>query len=327
MPVKTATASAPPNIALIKYWGNSDDALRLPASPSISFNLAELQTRTTVTWDASLLADRVWINKTPLDGPGLARVSHHLDHVRRLVGHEGYAEVHSESNFPIGTGIASSAAAFAALSLAATTALGLELSERELSALARLGSGSASRSIPGGYVAWHTGARHEDSYAETFAAVEHWPLVDLVTVVSRTHKSTGSTDGHPIAATSPLQEARIATAQDRFDRCKAAILARDFPKLAEVVELDNNVMHAVMMTGQPPLIYWQPETLRLIHRVRAWREDNGLDVCYTIDAGPNVHVIATPAAADAIEADLRATASVLEVRRATAGSQAHLVDG
>ncbi len=326
MSALTATASAPPNIALIKYWGNRDDAQRLPASPSISFNLAELQTRTTVTWRKDLAADSVKVNGALASGPALERVVHHLDHVRRLAAYQGYAQVDSESNFPIGTGIASSAAAFAALSLAATAALGLELTERELSALARLGSGSAARSIPGGFVAWYTGDCHEDSYAETFASVEHWPLIDLVAVVSRTHKKTGSTSGHAIAATSPLQAARIATAQARFDRCKAAIQARDFQELAEVVELDNNVMHAVMMTGRPPLLYWQPETLRLIHQVREWRERDGRHVCYTIDAGPNVHVIATPEAAEAIEANLRGVPGVLEVRQATAGGKAQLVN-
>jgi diphosphomevalonate decarboxylase len=325
MSALTATASAPPNIALIKYWGNRDDTLRLPASPSISFNLAELQTRTTVTWGKNLTADSVRVNEAPLDGPALERVVHHLNHVRRLAEHTGYAQVNSENNFPIGTGIASSAAAFAALSLAATAALDLEMTERELSTLARLGSGSASRSVPGGFVAWYTGERHEDSYAESFASIDHWPLIDLVTVVSRTHKKTGSTAGHHVAATSPLQKARVATAQARFDRCQAAIRDRDFQKLAEVVELDNNLMHAVMMTGQPALLYWQPETLRLMHQVREWRERDGLELCYTIDAGPNVHIIATSEAADAIEADLCAVPGVLEVRRATAGGKAQLI--
>jgi diphosphomevalonate decarboxylase len=151
----TATALASPNIALIKYWGNTDDDLRLPVSPSISFNLAELHTRTTVIWDESLDADAVTINDERVSGPAAARVTHHLNHVRQLAKHDGHAQVVSSNNFPAGAGIASSASAFAALSLAATAALNLHLPERELSALARLGSGSASRSIPGGFVAWY----------------------------------------------------------------------------------------------------------------------------------------------------------------------------
>jgi diphosphomevalonate decarboxylase len=94
----------------------------------------------------------------------------------------------------------------------------------------------------------------------------------LIAVVSREHKKTGSTSGHPLAATSPLQAARIATAPDRFEQCKAAVLDRDFSTLARVVELDNNMMHSVMMTSDPVLLYWLPETLRIMHMVQTWRK-------------------------------------------------------
>lgn len=325
MPPRHATAVASPNIALIKYWGNSDDALRLPVSPSISFNLAELHTRTSVTWDPALTADAVVINGQPVSGPTLERVTHQLDHIRRLADYGGFARVDSANNFPTGTGIASSASAFAALSLAATAALDMTLSERELSALARLGSGSASRSVPGGFVAWYTGEDHASSFAESFAPASHWDLVDLIAVVSQEHKSTGSTAGHRLAPTSPLQAARIATAQERFDRCQAAVLGRDFATLAEVVELDNNVMHGVMMTSTPPLLYWEPVTLDLIKRVRQWRETDGLAVCYTIDAGPNVHCICTAQAAPEVERRLRALPGILDLRRATPGEGTRLV--
>lgn len=319
----TATAIASPNIALIKYWGNLDSQLRLPVSSSISFNLAELNTETTVEWEPGLDTDEAWINGSRAEGPALARISLHLDHVRRLAGHSGHARVQSANNFPTGTGIASSASAFAALSLAASAALGLRLSERELSTLARLGSGSASRSIPGGYVAWYTAATHEASYAETIAPVDHWDLVDLIAIVSREHKQTGSTAGHDLAATSPLQAARIASAQARFETCQTALLARDFEALAAVVELDSNVMHSVMMTSTPPLFYWLPPTLNLMHRVRTWRAA-GHSICYTLDAGPNVHCICTTSTADALESELRAMPGVLEVKRATPGGPARL---
>lgn len=327
MSAHTATATASPNIALIKYWGNIDDDLRLPASPSISFNLAELNTRTTVSWQPELRADRVEINGEEIvSGPVYERVVGHLDHVRKMAAYHQYAFVQSSNNFPTGAGIASSASAFAALSLAATAALGLHLSEQALSALARLGSGSAARSIPGGFVAWYTGQRHEDSYAESFAPPEHWPLVDLIAIVNREHKRTGSTTGHAIAATSPLQATRIATAQERFDRCKAAILNRDFEALARVVELDSNIMHSVMMTSDPPLFYWTPATLQIMRQIRQWRELGGFEICYTIDAGPNVHCICTLETASVIENDLRTLPGVLDVIRATVGGAAKLVE-
>ncbi|GAB4574063.1 MAG: diphosphomevalonate decarboxylase [Anaerolineae bacterium] len=321
-----ATAVASPNIALIKYWGNRNHDLRLPASPSLSFNLAELTTRTTVLWDPTLSADEIILNGEQVHGPAHDRVSHHLNHVRRLAGFSGYARVESVNNFPTGTGIASSASAFAALSLAATAALGLALSERKLSALARLGSGSAARSIPGGFVVWYAADTHEDSFAESIAPPEHWALVDLVAVVSKEHKRTGSTSGHALADTSPLQPARIATAEERFERCKQAVLARDFPALAAVVELDNLIMHSVMMTSTPPLLYWEPETLRLIKLVQRLREKDGLSVCHTIDAGPNVHCICTAEDAPAVEAALRTQPGILEIRSATVGGPARLIE-
>ncbi|MBN2471792.1 MAG: diphosphomevalonate decarboxylase, partial [Anaerolineae bacterium] len=294
-------------------------------SPSISFNLAELFTRTSVIWEPDVTADQVVINGQLVFGPALERVSHHLDHIRRLADHSGFARVTSTNNFPTGAGIASSASAFAALSLAATAALGLSLSEQELSTLARLGSGSASRSIPGGFVAWYAGDDHASSFAESIAPPDHWDLADLIAVVSQVHKTTGSTAGHRLAPTSPLQAARIATAQERFDRCQHAIMQRDFSALAAIVELDNNIMHGVMMTSTPPLLYWEPMTLHLIKLVRQWREEDGIEVCYTIDAGPNVHCICTAQAAEEVERRLRGLSGLLELRRATPGGGAHLV--
>lgn len=324
MPTWKATSCANSNIAFCKYWGNSDDALRLPASGSISMNLDGLTTTTTIEFCDDLIRDDVYIGGEYIQGVAAVRVSHHLDHVRRLAGKNLYAKVVSENNFPTGAGIASSASAFAALSLAAATAIGLTLSERELSALARLGSGSAARSIPGGFVEWYAVSRHEDSFAESFASPDYWALVDLIAIVNRAHKATGSTEGHTIAASSPLQAARLESAPKRLVACKKAILERDFAAFADVVELDSTVMHAVMMTGTPPLFYWQPATLRVMEQVRGWRAE-GLGVCYTIDAGANVHCLCLASDADAIAAWLREVEGVSEVLRATPGGPARLV--
>jgi len=317
----TATCNAFSNIAMIKYWGNRDDALRLPANGSISMNLGGLFTRTTVTFSPDIPADRAEVDGKPMTGPGLARISGHLDHIRKLAGVWMRAEVKSASNFPAGAGIASSASAFAALSLAGVTALGLTLSERELSALARLGSGSASRSIPGGFVEWYPGTTHADSYAETIVPADHWALTDLIAIVSRAHKATGSTEGHSIAASSPLQAARVASAPTRLDICRKAILERDFEALADVVELDSNMMHAVMMTGTPSLMYWQPPTLAVMARVRELRAA-GYGVCFTIDAGANVHCLCAPGEAERVKAELEAVPGVSEVLTATPGGPA-----
>ncbi len=201
----SATAQASPNIAFIKYWGNLDSQLRIPANGSISMNLGGLTTHTTVTFDPNLAGDELLLGGKPAPSLALLRVSVLLDRVRLLAGSTLHAHVESANNFPAGAGIASSASAFAALSLAASAAAGLQLGKSELSRLARTGSGSACRSIPGGFVEWQAGHNHETSYAFSIAAPDHWDLVDCVAIVSHAHKRTGSSEGHHLASTSPLQ--------------------------------------------------------------------------------------------------------------------------
>ncbi len=288
--MQSATAIANPNIAFIKYWGDQDPVLRIPANGSISMNLSNLQSRTTVTYDSSLEGDAFILDNKVPDPLAVERVTRFLEHVRHLAGVSDYAKVESENNFPTGSGIASSASAFAALSLAASKAAGLQLDERSLSRLARRGSGSACRSIPAGFVEWRSGEDDERSYAFSIAPPDHWQLYDCIAIVSQEHKETGSQEGHALAETSLLQEARVQDAPRRLDLCREAILNRDFEAFAEIVELDSNLMHAVMMTSQPQLYYWQPTTLAVMRAVVDWRRA-GIPICFTIDAGPNVHVI------------------------------------
>ena len=321
----TTTALAYPNIAFIKYWGNRDNTLRLPMNGSISMNLDGLYTRTTVSFQPSLPFDELIINGHEVAGAGLERVSYILDIVRGMANIHERAEVISENNFPSGAGIASSASAFAALALAGSKAAGLNLSEQELSRLARRGSGSAARSIPGGFVEWQAGTSDEDSFAFSVAPPEHWNLADCIAIVSTSHKKTGSTEGHYIASTSPLQAARIADTPRRLDLCRNAILNRDFDAFASIVELDSDIMHAVMMTSNPALHYWRPASLGIMHAVRQWRED-GMQVCYTVDAGANVHVICPETEADAIDKGLRELNGVQDVLVARAGGPAKIIE-
>ncbi|MBI4761926.1 MAG: diphosphomevalonate decarboxylase [Chloroflexota bacterium] len=322
----TATAVACANIAFIKYWGNRDSALRLPVNGSISMNLEGLVTRTTVSFQPSLPFDELVINGREVTGLGLERVSTILNLIREMAGIQERAEVITENNFPSGAGIASSASAFAALALAGSRAAGLKLTEPELSRLARRGSGSAARSIPGGFVEWQAGTGDEDSFAFSIAAPEHWELADCVAIVSASHKKTGSTEGHALAPTSPLQEARVADAPRRLDLCRRAILERDFAALASIVELDSDMMHAVMMTSSPALHYWQPASLSVMQAVRQWRGE-GLPVCYTVDAGPNVHVLCPKAEAAGVEKKLREIGGVVDVLKAGVGGAAKIVNG
>lgn len=296
-----AAAIASPNIALIKYWGNRDDALRIPANGSISMTLAGLETRTKISFHEDLAEDALTIDGEPASQEARARVVQHLDRFRRLAGTSLHASVVSKNNFPSGAGLAASASAFAALTVAADAALGLHLTPIQLSRLARQGSGSAARSIFGGFAELHTGEESEDAFAESLAPPDHWALVDLIAVVDQSAKQVPSSQGHALARTSPLQDARVADAPRRLDLCREAIRERDFRALADVVEQDSFMMHAVMMTSRPSLLYWRPGTLQILQQVSAMRQE-GIKICATVDAGPNVHCICMRnAAADCLK--------------------------
>ena len=326
MPYRKATAIAHPNIAFIKYWGNRDDELRLPANPSLSMNLGDLVTTTTVAFAGGLETDEVTIDDQPAREAARSRASGHLDLVRDRAGLRGVpARVVSRNNFPIGAGIASSASGFAALTVAACAAVGLDLTERELSALARRGSGSASRSVPGGYTEWLMGGGNASSFAHSVAPADHWDLRDVVVVVSREHKAVGSSRGHGLAVSSPLQRARVAAVPPMLDACKRVLLARNLGTLGVLIEQDAVMMHSVMMTSRPALYYWTPETIAVIQAVQGWRAE-GLPVYFTIDAGPNVHLICKAADAAEVEGRARTLPGVLDILVSGPGGPARLVE-
>ncbi|HQA28235.1 MAG TPA: diphosphomevalonate decarboxylase [Brevefilum fermentans] len=320
-----ATALAHPNIAFIKFWGLADEPRRIPANGSLSMNIDGLTTRTRVEFDPTLAADELLINGQPVFGNGLERVQTFMDRIRRLAAKKLYAHISSENNFPIGAGLASSASGFAALALAGTAALGLTLSERELSALARFGSGSACRSIPAGFVEWTVDPATSETDAHSIAPVDHWDLVDCIAILSHAHKPVGSQEGMRSAPSSPLQAARVADAERRLKLCRQAILERDFAVLAEITELDCNLMHAVMMTSTPPLYYWEPGSLAIIQAVKAWQAE-GLSVTFTLDAGPNVHLITTRGSMDEVTHRLRRFPEVIDVVCGGPAGPARLVE-
>jgi len=324
MQTYSAKAVSHPNIAFIKYWGNADPILRLPANGSISMNLSGLETVTSVTFTPDLSVDQLTINGEQTTGAPFERVERFLKIVRSMAGTDMKAMVVSENNFPTGAGIASSASAFSALSLAASAALGLDLSLKDLSRLARRGSGSACRSIPDGFTEWYASSGDEDSFAESIAPPSYWQLTDCIAIVETGHKPVGSTEGHQLAATSPFQAARVASATCRLDTCRKALLDKDFPALAEIVEVDSDMMHAVMMTSKPPLFYWEPASLTIMKAVRQWRR-LGLQACYTLDAGANVHVICAPGFADETASLLMNLPGVTDVLRAEPAPGARLL--
>jgi diphosphomevalonate decarboxylase len=320
-----ATAQAHANLAFVKYWGKADATLNLPLNNSISMNLSEATTITTVEFDDSLPADQVLLHNTTIqqDQPQLAlpfgeapqaagagfaqRVVNQLDRIRALAGLRTRARVTTANSFPAGTGIASSASGMAALTVAAAAALGLELDERTLSILARRGSGSACRSIPAGFVEWHAGTHNDDSYASEIAAPDHWPLVDLAVVVSREPKKVPSSEGHQLALASPFSQARLNTLPERTGNIRRAIHERDFETFGRETEAEALAMHTIAMTSahvadgtwRSGVYYWLPDTLELLAAVQEWRAD-GLEVYFTLDAGPTVHLLCLSEQANAV---------------------------
>lgn len=324
------TAIAPANIAFIKYWGMRDPTFILPYNSSISMNLDACLTTTSVLFDQAGDADVITLTlygqePQPAQGRARERVVAHLDRLRALAGVTTRARVTSHNNFPADAGIASSAAAFAALTLAGAAALGLDLNERELSRLARLsGSGSASRSIPTGYVEWHNGD-DTTSIAESLAPPDHWDLADIVAVVDTRAKKIGSAENHHLAVTSPYFGVRLAEIDQRLQDARTAIRHRDLTLLGTTMEADAVSMHVVCMTQTPPSFYWNAGTMAVIHAVRDWREA-GLEAYFTIDAGPNVHVICAGADRAEVRARLEALPEVQFTLANGPGRGARLVE-
>jgi diphosphomevalonate decarboxylase len=325
MSVRKATAVACANIAFIKYWGKRDAELNLPANSSLSMNLEGLTTVTTVEFSPDYADDLVILDGRGERGETRQRIVAHLDRVRAMAGLQARARVISENSFPVGAGLASSASGFAALSLAASRAAGLELSQRELSILARFGSGSACRSIPGGFSEWEAGTSSEESFARQIAPPAHWDLRDVIAIVSQAHKRVGSTEGHARAPSSHLYQARVASVADRLIQAKAALLERDLATLGRIMEEDAISMHAVMMTSRPPIYYWLPSSIQLIHEVQNWRAE-GLEVYFTFDAGPNVHLICQATDQAEVERRLKGIKGVLEVIPSGPGPGARLIE-
>jgi len=302
------------NIALVKYWGKADSVLNTPAVGSISITLNELWTDTEVRFDESLPADRLVLDGVEQAGK-LERVSRSLDTVRQLAGTSLRAEVTSSNNFPTGAGLASSASGFAALVGAAVAALGLDLSPRELSILARRGSGSAARSIFGGFVEMHKGeaADGSDSFAEPLAAATAWPLSVVVAITESGEKKVGSGPGMARSAeSSPYYHEWVRSHPADMDVARAAIATRDFEALANVSEASCLKMHAAAISTVPPLIYWNGATVDCLNRVRELRSD-GVPVFFTIDAGPQVKAVCLPEAESEVQSALAGVGGVRDL--------------
>jgi len=284
-----ATATAPANIAFIKYWGKKDEKLRLPENGSVAINLSNLTTTTTVEFSQKYTKDEIIIDgKTIKDESARAIV--HLDRVRTLAQINTYAKVVSINNFPSSTGLSSSASGFAALTVSSAKASGLNLNEKELSILARQGSGSACRSIPDGFVQWMDGDTSETSFAKTIFNANHWNIVDVVALVSSSKKDISTSEGQEISGSSPFMDTRLKNINNKIKKTIQYIKTKDFTSFGKLLESEALELHAIMLTSWPSLIYWQNGTLSVMKAVKSWRSE-GLETYFTINTGQDVHII------------------------------------
>ncbi|CAN5158257.1 diphosphomevalonate decarboxylase [soil metagenome] len=317
-------AVAQPNIALVKYWGKRDERLNLPAVGSLSITLDSLHTRTCIRFDGRLNEDRLTLNGAQADP---ARVTACLDPLRALADTDLRAVVKTDNDYPTAAGLASSAAGFAALVAAADAALGLELPRPSLSLFARRGSGSAARSIYGGYVEMARGESDDgsDAVARPLLDAHAWPLEVVIAVTETASKAVGSTQGMQASgASSPFYSAWVEGSPGDLTRARSAVMARNFEQLASVSEHSCLKMHAVALATQPPLIYWNETTVACLRAVRELQA-RGAPVFYTIDAGPQVKAVCLPDAAENVAETLRAIQGVRQVMSSGLGAGARVV--
>ena len=294
--MEESTWLATPNIAVVKYWGKRDNSLNLPDNGSVSVTMDEtLRTVTSVKFEAGMHSDRLVLNGKEATPDELARAIRVLDAVRESAGIRAKALVVSKNNFPTAAGIASSASGFAALACAAADAAGLRASGRQLSIFARLGSGSACRSVRGGFVEWKRGSRRDgsDSYAVQIAPASHWPsLRNVIAITNPERKKVGSAAGMELtAATSKLYPERVRSRPKVVAMMKRAILRRDLASFLELSMRESSHMHAVMLDTFPPIMYLNDVSREIIGAVHEFNSKKG-KICagYTFDAGPNAHV-------------------------------------
>lgn len=313
------------NIALVKYWGKRDSALNLPAAGSLSLTLEALRTETEVELiDAP--EDELVLDGVVARGAALARTTRFLDEVRRRAGRSERARVRSQNHFPSAAGLASSASGFAALAVAGAHAFGLEAGSDELSELARLGSGSAARSIHGGFVRMSAGLRADgkDAIARPFEGAR-LQLHAAIAVMKAGEKEVSSRDGMEVTReTSPYHASWIQLVERDLEAAESALRSGDLERLVEVTEGSCLAMHANAMAARPGIIYFLPATLWALDRVRRLRAA-GVPVMFTIDAGPHVVALSSPEHVHAIARALSEHPDVDRVITSGPGEGARLV--
>lgn len=324
------TAVAHPNIALIKYWGKRDEDLIIPHTDSLSMTLDIFPTTTVVTLAPTAQTDTVTLNGVAAPKDMSGRVGAFLGLVREMADRTERAAVATTNTVPTGAGLASSASGMAALALAAARAYGLDLDATGLSRLARRGSGSAARSIFGGFAVWHAGhgsgvEADASSYAEPLTGVTFDPAMVIALVDSGPKAVSSRAAMRHTVATSPLYPAWAAASAADLAAMRTALADGDFDTVGEIAEGNALGMHATMLAARPAVRYFSAGTLTLLDLVAQLRRD-GTPAYATMDAGPNVKVLCRGADAIHITQAVRSMLPGIAVVTARCGPGARLVD-
>lgn len=285
-------ARAYTNIALIKYWGKKNEELILPMNNSLSLTLDAFYTETEVIFSDSYMVDEFYLDGTLQDEKATKKVSQFLDLFRKEAGLSLKASVISQNFVPTAAGLASSASGLAALAGACNTALKLGLDDLSLSRFARRGSGSACRSIFGGFVEWEKGHDDLSSYAKPVPSDSFEDDLAMVFVlINDQKKEVSSRDGmRRTVETSSFYQGWLDSVEGDLYQLKQAIKTKDFQLLGETMERNGLKMHGTTLAAQPPFTYWSPDSLKAMDAVRQLRKQ-GIPCYFTMDAGPNVKVL------------------------------------
>ncbi|MEE8183604.1 MAG: diphosphomevalonate decarboxylase, partial [Thermoplasmata archaeon] len=283
-----ASAVAHPIQGLIKYHGLQDERLRLPFHDSISVCTAPLTTHTTIEfgeWDTNSAA----IGEDPVTGREFERISDVVNPVLRLAGADLRFKMMSVNDFSSNIGLGASSSGFAALALASCRALGLELSDEDISRIARRGAASAARSMTGAFSRLRRGIGDEDTYSCQIGSedLQMGIVVALVPAFKRTE------DAHREAPTSPFFASRLAEMPMMIDKMELAIRQGEVGRIGELAERDTLLLHGITMTGAREMLLWRPETMSVILKVRNMRE-RGIPAFFSIDTGATVYVNTFP---------------------------------
>jgi len=353
-----SSAYAHPNIALIKYWGKSRDHppnLNIPTNDSVSMtkesiNTAtsgiDLLTHTTIEFSEQYNEDTGFLKTNdpliPFNEIQMKRILKVVDALKQSANTYLHFKMISQNKFPTAAGLASSSSAFAALATCTADALNLNLDKIELSKYARLGSGSASRSLHGGFVYWNKGNSHDTSYAEQICACNEFNIAAVIAVIDRGKKEVSSDVGQEAAHSSVFNQIKINESQKQAIEIKKAIQDDDFTTVGKIAEKNCLYMHSVMMTSEPPLFYWEPNTLKVIKTVLNTRrqffqtykmiekgikqkEKEGIECYFTVDAGPNIHCLCRTEDLDAAQNMIQNIGipekNIVRVRQADYGSK------